>query len=363
MPLNTDWKASAPLTVGLEWELSIADRESLKPKNAFDRITEALPAEFLPFVHAEIYKSMLEIVSPPSDSEEQIFNLFGKVFDALKPIAERENFHLVGLGTLFIPAEGKPEKNLTPRYKDFCNQFRVLLDDFYIYGIHIHIGFPSEEWALKAHNALLFYAPFLLALSAASPFYKGENTGIHSFRTVIFERLPRAELPPFYENYGQFEENINTLHSLGVIELIKDLWHHIRIRPDLGTVEVRVFDSLANTDRVKALVKLVRAIAALARDWEAPAIPRVLMTENWWQAKRYSLDADFFTPEGRKALKQVGFDLIYELEDRGILNELGYGKEEFLMVLRKPSPARDILARAKALKDLKRVVKVFGVLL
>jgi carboxylate-amine ligase len=359
MPLNTEWNPSEALTVGVEWELQILDRESLTPKNLFEDILNDLPEDLKPYIHKEIYKSMLEIVTPPAADEEEPIKALYRIFDHLKVSALRRGYHLVGLGTLFLESERPPEKNITPRYKRFIEEFGELLDDFYIYGIHIHIGFPNPEWALKAYNNLIYYAPILLALSASSPFYRGRHTGIHSFRTVIFERLPRAELPPQFETYRDYERHINELYGAGIIDTIKDVWYHIRLRPDFGTVEVRVFDSIFDVERIKVLIKLLRAISKFSNIYGYRELPHYLIKQNWWYAKRYSLDADFFAGTfNRKALKHVAFDLIFELDELGILKRLGYNRGEFLNLLRKPSPARDIEAKAKAWKSLKKVVKM-----
>jgi carboxylate-amine ligase len=362
MDLNLEWRTSEPLTVGLEWELQILDRDTLQPKEIFDRIIEKVPEGLKNLIHKEIYKSMLEIVTPPAAEEGEILKTLKSVFEKLKPIAEELKFHLVGLGTLFSDAEKPPEKNLTPRYERLIKQFGELLDDFYIYGIHIHVGLPDKDWAIKTYNNLVYYAPLLLALSSSSPFYRGRHTSIHSFRTVIFERLPRAELPPQFETYEDYKRHIGDLYGSGVIDTLKDVWYHIRLRPDYGTVEVRVFDSIFDLRRIEMLIKLVRAIAKYSKTYGFSRIPYWLSKQNWWFAKRYSLDADFLiSKDNRKALKQVAFDLLWKLEDLGILKRLGYKVGDFVGFLRKPSPARDLEAKAKALKDLKKVIKLASV--
>jgi len=358
MPLNLNWHPSEPLTIGLEWELQILDRETLRPKEIFDAVVENLPDGLKPLIHKEIYKSMLEIVTPPSADEREPLKRLSEVFEALTDAAKNLGFHLVGLGTLFLESEKLPEKNITPRYLNLIKQFGELLDDFYIYGIHVHVGLPDEEWAIKTYNNLVFFAPLLLALSASSPFYRGKDTSIHSFRTVVFERLPRAELPPQFRSYADYERHLNDLYAAGVIDTIKDVWYHVRLRPDYGTVEVRVFDSTFEVERIELFLKLVRAIAKYSEIYGYKEMPYWLSKQNWWFAKRYSLDGDFLTAnDDRRALRQVGFDLVWMLEDLGILRRLGYKVEDFTKFLRKPSPARDLSAKAKALKDLKKIVK------
>jgi len=363
MPLNTEWNPSDPLTVGLEWELQILDRETLKPKNAYPEIVADVREELRPLLHKEIYKSMLEIVTPPAESEESIVSSLETIFSDLRTSAVKRNYHLVGLGTLYTQSGELPEKNLTPRYKRFIRQFGELLDDFYIYGIHIHVGFPDPEWAVKAYNNFVAFAPLLLALAANSLYYRGVNTKIHSFRTVVFERLPRAELPPQFDDYGLYEEHMQELYLAGAIETVKDVWYHVRLRPDFGTVEVRVFDSGWDLQRIGLYIKLVRAIAKFSKTYGYRKVKPHLIKQSWWLAKRYSLDADYlWSAEDRRPLRQVGFELIYLLDELGIFKKLGYDREEFLKALRRPSPARDIEAKVKVFKGPEKIVKMAAII-
>ena len=300
---------------------------------------------------------MLEVVTPPLESEREVIELFREVFSLFKPLAVRKKFHLVGLGTLFLKNDKPTEINVSQRYKLFASEFQEILRDFYIYGIHIHIGIPNPQWAVRFFNNLVKFSPLLLALSSNSIFYRGKNTGIHSYRMVVFENLPRAELPRQFNNYGEFKDIVNNLKSLGVIETLKDLWWHVRLRPDFGTVEIRVFDSFWELERLEFLIKLVRALALYSEVYQDAPLPIEYLKQNWWWSKRYSLDADFLTEGGRKALKQAAYDLFYKLDHLGILKKLGYHIGEFTKFLRKPSLAKDIALKARSL-GIERVVKM-----
>lgn len=354
--MSLNWKSSYPLTVGIEWELQILDRETLQPKDLFEEIYNYLSEDVETLVHKEVYQSMLEVVTPPSEDEKEAIKTLKKVFSEISPLGVEKNFHLVGLGTLYSEPLKGTAINSSPRYERFAKEFGEILRDFYIYGIHIHIGVPDEDWALRAYNNLVKFAPLLLALSSSSLYYRGKNTDIHSYRMVIFEKLPRAELPQFFSSYGELIECIDTLKKNGVIETVKDLWWHIRPRPDLGTLEVRVFDSIWDLNRLEFLVKLVRSIVLYSQKYQDNFLPETLKRQNWWWAKRYSLDTDFVDEAGRKALKQVAYDLFYKMDHLGVLQKLGYRVDELVSFLRKPSPSKDISLKAKAL-GLEEVIR------
>jgi carboxylate-amine ligase len=357
--MQLEWKYSKPLTLGVEWELQILDRETLQPKEIFSELVEEIPTEFLPMVHKEVYQSMLELVTPPMEDEKQIIQLLKDILESFKTLAIKKKFHLTALGTLFLKNENPPKINMSKRYKLFAEEFQEILRDFYIYGIHIHIGFPDAEWAFRAYNNLLKFSPLLLALSANSIIYRGKNTGIHSYRMVIFEKLPRAVLPRPFEDFKSFKKLIENLHQTGVIESLKDLWWHIRPRPDLGTIEIRVFDSFWDLERLEFLLKLIKAIALYSETYAEKLPQWEVLSQNWWWAKRYSLDADFIDEKGRKALKGIAYDLIYKFEDLGILKKLGYTAKELISFLRKPSMAKDIALKIKAV-GLEKVIKMYS---
>ena len=352
-----EWKPSEPLTVGVEWELQILDRETFQPKEIFDEIYEELPKEILPYIHKEVYKSMLEFVTPPFNDENSLIKLLRSIFEIIKPLALKKGFHLVGLGTLFLKNEKPTVINYSERYKRLAEEFKEILNDFFIYGIHIHIGFPNRDWALRAYNNFVLYAPLLLALTANSIFYRGKHTGIHSFRTIIFEKLPRARLPRPFQTYNEMMETLKSLKRNGVIETFKDFWWHIRPRPDLGTVELRVFDSIWDLNRLKTLIRFVKSLALYSEKYQDKLPAEEILNQNWWWSKRYSTDADFIDHSGRKALKQVAFDLVYKMQHLGIFRNLGYRTEEFTSLLRKPSLAKELSLKAKALGSLKKLLK------
>jgi carboxylate-amine ligase len=355
--MQLEWKYSKPLTLGVEWELQILDRETLQPKEIFSELVEELPAEFLPMVHKEIYQSMLELVTPPMEDEKQIIRLLRDILDSFKTFAVKKKFRLTALGTLFLKNENPPRINISKRYKLFAEEFQEILRDFYIYGIHVHIGIPNADWAIRAYNNFVKYAALLLAFSANSVFYRGKNTGIHSYRMVIFEKLPRAVLPRPLKDFKEFNSLIENLRQTGVIETLKDLWWHIRPRPDFGTIEIRVFDSFWNLEKLEFLLKLIKTIALYSETYEEKLLPWEILNQNWWWAKRYSLDADFIDEKGRRALKGVAYDLFYKFEDLGILKKLGYKVSEFTKFLRKPSLAKDILLKEKAV-GLHKVIEL-----
>jgi carboxylate-amine ligase len=166
-----------------------------------------------------------------------------------------------------------------------------------ITGVHVHIGVESGEKAIAISNGLTRYIPMMIGLSANSPFFGGESTGLASTRTKIFEGLPTAGLPPLFKNYSEFQKFMRTLQKAKSIDSIREVWWDIRPHPGFGTVEVRVFDSLPSIPEMANIAALTQCLVVeISGDYDdgtqLPLLDSWVLRENKWRATRYGLDAD-----------------------------------------------------------------------
>jgi carboxylate-amine ligase len=170
-------------------------------------------------------------------------------------------------------------------------------------GLHIHIGIGDAEKAIKINNALRIYLPLLLSLSTSSPFFEGEDTGLHSYRTKLFEALPLAGMPDYLNSWKHFENLTEHLESAGIINSVKDLWWDVRPHPGFGTVEIRVCDIPINFTEIIALVALIQALVVTLINLDPyPDTHIQILQSNKWQAARYGLDGVFVEPKTFKKL-------------------------------------------------------------
>jgi carboxylate-amine ligase len=164
-------------------------------------------------------------------------------------------------------------------------------------GLHVHIGIDNSEKVIQVNNALRIYLPLLLALSTSSPFFEEEDTGLHSYRTKIFESLPLAGMPDYLNNWKHFVNLTEQLQKAGIIKAVKDLWWDVRPHPGFGTVEVRVCDLPINYKEIFALVALIQALVVkIKKEDPYPDIHTQILQSNKWQAARYGLEGVFVDP-------------------------------------------------------------------
>jgi carboxylate-amine ligase len=172
-----------------------------------------------------------------------------------------------------------------------------------IHGVHFHVGVPSGDHAVAVTNALTTLLPHFVALSASSPYWFGEDTGLASMRTKVFESMPSASLPPRLADWADFERLAAVLARAGTIETVKDLWWDIRPSPGWGTVELRMCDGMATLTELSAVAALAQAaVAHLCAQIDAGQSfdrePDWVLQENKWRAARYGIDAALVHGDG-----------------------------------------------------------------
>jgi carboxylate-amine ligase len=162
--------------------------------------------------------------------------------------------------------------------------------------MHVHVAVDDPEKAIQVMNGLLLHLPQMLALSASSPFWRGEPTGLASSRQMVFAAFPRSGPPPRFKDYADYAEVVGQLERTGCIADYTHIWWDIRPHPRLGTIEMRVCDAVTRLEDVVAITAFFQALVKMyCEQFEAgreiPSWHRMLTTENKWLAARYGLEA------------------------------------------------------------------------
>lgn len=303
---------------------------------------------------------MVEIVSPVCEKPEDVIYYFKKAVKEINDIGESFGFKAVALGTHTFAKKEDTHITAKERYLKLLQELQILLRQFLIYGLHIHVGFPDRETAVKAYNMTVNYLPIFLGLSTSSPFFYGEFTGLHSYRTKIFEQLPRAGIPEYFDSYSQFEELYFKLKNGGFIESIKDIWWDVRIHPDLGTVELRVCDAVPELSRIEFLITLFQSLSFLAQEEKVEKQFYQILKQNKWNATRYSASGKFILRDGTTSIKEKTYNIIKSLEKKGVFKTLKVEDrmKKLRSILGKKTVSEKMMMVYKKTQDLKEVEKV-----
>jgi len=348
------FKKSKPFTVGIELEVQILDRESFeltpKSKVIFENIKN-------PNVQKEFLQSMVEFVTGVNESPEEAVDELRESVREVLELGDSENFFLSASGThpFADPSKIKIRVTENDRYLKLLEEFQEILRNFLIYGLHIHVGFPDEERALNAYNLYVKYSPLFLALSVSSPFFKGRNTGILSYRTKIFEQLPRAGIPEQFSSYSEFVELYERLKEAGLVESLKDIWWDVRLRPDFGTVELRVCDSVSSFRRIEGLTALAVILGELSLVKKIQVDFHQIHLQNKWNAARHGLKGKFVKREGTTTVGRELHEIVKEYGKR--FGRLKESAKVLLDLISLPTQAEYQIEEYRRTKDLKSVVK------
>jgi len=246
-----------------------------------------------------------------------------------------------------------------PRYEAFAKELQIVLTNFLISGLHIHIGMPGGEEALRAYNATIKYMPIFLALSANSPFAQSEDTGLNSYRTEIFQQLPRAGIPQSFESYAEYCELIEQLKVTKTIKTIKDVWWDVRIHEVFGTVELRISDAFYDYERLRLTVLFYQALLIYAARHPVKKEFYQIAKQNKWNAVRHALDGNFIDGSRVSTIRETAKELVAKIAAEKIFAELHCGKDvEALMALLDQEPiSQKLRAIYQKSGDFKEVIR------
>jgi carboxylate-amine ligase len=282
-----------PFTVGIEEEFQLLSAESYELVPRFDDVAEAARDER---VRQELMTSVLEVATGVHETVGAAIEEVRAIRARLRDAAEERGALIASAGTHPFSRWEHQEISDSPRYQGVVEELRWVAERVAIFGLHVHVAMPSADIAIAVANGLRTFVPELLALSANSPFWQARETGLASTRSKVFETMPRSGLPPAFASFDEFGELVRHGQKAGFFDDYTYLWWDVRPHPNLGTVELRMFDAQTRIENVAALAALAQSLAAtFAEEARAPAqapAPRTLIAENKWRAARDGLDAD-----------------------------------------------------------------------
>ncbi|MFG6278264.1 glutamate--cysteine ligase [Microbacterium sp. 5K110] len=290
---------SARSSVGLEWELMLADRETgdLVPRapEILDLVEEATSLERFT-VTGELLTNTVEVTSGVGQTVAAAVDDIADAIAALRTQTEPRGIELLCAGSHPFAQWFDQEVTDKTRYHTLIERTQWWGRNMMIWGVHVHIGVDDVDKVMPIINALTVYLPHLQALSASSPFWAGERTGYASNRALVFQQLPTAGLPWQLREWGDFEAYLDDMVRTGVMADASEVRWDIRPAPHWGTVEIRACDGMSTLPELAAVAALAQSLVEhfsriLDAGGELPGIPPWYARENKWRAARYGLDA------------------------------------------------------------------------
>jgi carboxylate-amine ligase len=310
-------------SLGVEWELELVDLESRELRSgASEILAEICPAglESHPKAKHELLESTVEVITGVCATVAEAREDLSGTVQEVRKAAANLNLGLMCSGTHPFTDWATQTISPNPRYEALVENMQWLARRLQIFGVHVHVGVRAPEKVIPIVNALTQYIPHFLALSASSPYWIGEDTGLASARSKVFESLPTAGLPSQLTGWDQFESYMHTLISTRTIQSIREVWWDIRPHPDFGTVELRICDGLPTFDEISAIAALSQCLVErldreLDRGYTLPVPTSWVLSENKWRAARYGLDAEIIADDRGTVvpMKHAILDLVEDL--------------------------------------------------
>ena len=351
-------------TIGVEEEFQIIDPASGELRSHVSQLVAATPSALGDQIKPEMHQSIIEIGTKICNNVDELRIDMGRVRGELVHSAESIGLAVAAAGT--HPFSSWTDQAISPgeRYKNIVEELQQLARSLLIFGMHVHVGVPDRATMIDLMNMVRYFLPHLLALSTSSPFWRGHNTGLKSFRTTVFRRFPRTGIPDHFSSWSQYEDYVNLLVKLRCIDNAKKIWWDVRPHPTFGTLEFRVFDVVTRLDEAVAIAALVQAIVVkLHRLYEKNMgfrlYHRALIEENKWRAARWGVTGKLidFGRQVEVPMADLGGELLAFVDD--VVDELGSRKalEPIRRILEQGTSADRQLRVYEQTGDLKQVMR------
>jgi carboxylate-amine ligase len=323
MPI--EWNASAGPTLGVEWEVQLIDEQTRLLRQDAGTLLAALPGLLEsgehPKIRHELMQSMVEVVTGVCGTVAEAKADLALSLKDLQRVAGPHGIVVASSGTHALSHWRDGKMAPSQRYADLVQEIQWPSRKLQTMAVHVHVGLRDEHRAMPVVNALAVYLPHILGLSASSPYWCAEDTGLASTRSIIFGSLPNAGPPIGLPDWKSFEHYMETQLRTGSIHSIKEVWWDVRPHADFGTVEVRIADAVPTLREVGMVAALVQCLVhlfdtQLDRGYRLPSRPPWVIADNKWRATRYGLDATVVTSEaGTTApLRDEVYELVRDLE-------------------------------------------------
>jgi carboxylate-amine ligase len=295
--LDHKFGQSDPYTLGVEEEYMLLDGETFDLVQHVDTVLGAMAGhEFEARVKPELMQSVIEIATPVCRQAGDVYNELRQLRGFVISTAREKGLRVASAGTHPFSLFERQRITARDRYRNLVDQLQYIARRELIFGLHMHVAVDDPEKAIKVVNGILVHLAPLLALSANSPFWRGEPTGLASTRSAVFAAFPRSGPPPRFHDYADYAEVVGQLEKTGCIADYTHIWWDVRLHPRLGTIEFRMCDAVTRVEDAVALTAFCQALVKhlceqYERGEEIPSFHRILTTENKWLVARYGLEA------------------------------------------------------------------------
>lgn len=283
-------------TIGIEEEYMLVDRKSRNliseaPAEMLSECEELLQGQVSP----EFLQCQIEVGTDVCNTLHEARRELAYLRKTVATVAERHGLAVVAASTHPFGKPSKLEHTHKDRYEQLAQDLQEVVRQLVISGMHIHIGIEDDDLRVDIMDQVRYVLPHMLALSTSSPFWRGRNTGLKSYRLSIWDGMPRTGTPEYFDSYGEYQRHVDILVQAGVIEDATKIWWDVRPSARYPTLEMRISDVCTRLDDAICVAAFylcwTRMLYRLRRRnqrWRQ--YHTFLINENRWRAHRYGID-------------------------------------------------------------------------
>jgi len=342
---------SAPLTIGIEEEYQIVDPATRELTSYVQQMMHRGRVVLGDQLKTEFMQSQIEVGSQICRDIHEARHELIRLRRSVSEVAEEHGRRIAAASTHPFARWQDQDISEGARYDDLAAEMKDAARRLLIFGMHVHLGFGKTPEAynltIEILNQLRYFLPHLLALTTSSPFWHGRDTGLKSYRSLVFQNMPRSGIPPAFDSYAEYQQYVALLGRVGSLgrdaTMLKPsgagaggdptkIWWDARPHPNLGTLEIRICDMCTRLDDALAVAALIQALAAkLIRLRNQNLSWRVYrgmyLQENKWRAVRYGLDGQLidFGLGAEVPMRALARELLELVDD--VVDDLGSRRE------------------------------------
>jgi len=325
------------LTIGIEEEYQIVNPGTGELRSF---ITQSLEEDhrvlrefdFAPKLRQSIVEIGTKICRTPAEATEELV----KIRRGVAELAAQNGLSILAAGT--HPFYSTSDQSTFPGQESFMgvkqDRHEQALQHL-TFSTHVHITVEDRDFLIDAMNVARYLVPHVLALSTSSPFWRGYDTHMKSYRSVYLRNFPRTGIPRVFSSWSDYTQLLDTLIRTNCMQDGRDIWWDLRPNWEYPTLEFRICDVCTRVEEAVCIAAIFQAI--VAKLWRLRhdnmtfrVYPHDVIEENKWRAARFGLDGrliDFGKqqefPARQMIAELVGWfieDVVDDLDSRDQVN-------------------------------------------
>ena len=283
-------------SIGIEEEYLLVDRKTRDlVRDAPDSLMTECENRLKGRVSPEFLQCQIEIGTSKCDNVKAAAEEVAYLRRTVADVAGEHDLAPIAASTHPFAIWEEQKHTRKERYNVLARDMQGVVRRLLICGMHVHVGLDDDELRIDLLQQIAYFLPHLLALSTSSPFWRGEDTGLKSYRLAVFDEMPRTGLPESFDSFTEYERHLEIMIRAGLLEDGTKLWWDVRPSARFPTLEMRIADVCTHVNDTVAIaalyVCLLRMLYRLKRSnqrWRKYS--NMLVKENRWRAQRYGFD-------------------------------------------------------------------------